>query len=63
MTYGQFLALFLGLPLLGLAMASRFWLDRRLALTLLGVAALAVIYTGPWDEAIIRNGVWSYGPG
>ena len=27
------------------------------------MAIVALIYTGPWDNAIILNGVWSFNPG
>lgn len=52
--------IFLALPLAALLIVSRFWLTRRLLLVLAAIAVLAVVYTGPWDSAIIANGVWSY---
>ncbi|PZS10278.1 MAG: lycopene cyclase domain-containing protein [Chloroflexi bacterium] len=62
-TYAFFLILFLCLPLILLTVWLRHALRPRL-LILLGVLALvAVVYTGPWDNAIIENGVWSYGNG
>lgn len=61
MTYPQFLALFLGLPIGVLLLYNR-GLDRITALTLLGVSLLALVYTAPWDNLLVINGVWSYGP-
>lgn len=61
MQYWQFLALFLGVPIVLLLAAARGF-DRMLWLTLAGVSALALVYTGPWDNLIVANGVWSYGP-
>jgi lycopene cyclase domain-containing protein len=58
MTYWQFLAIFLAVPVAG-----SLWLRRptgREAMALAGLAVVAVLYTGPWDSLIIRNGVWSY---
>jgi len=62
MSYGTFLALFLGIPLI-LAAVYTGRPDRRLAITLLVLSAVAVAYTAPWDNLIIVQGVWSYGPG
>lgn len=59
MTYGQFLALFLGVPLAVLLLAHHN-VDRRLVLTLAVLSVVAVAYTAPWDNLIIVNGVWSY---
>lgn len=63
MTYGAFLAIFLGVPLAVLAFLSRRYIDRRLLVLILLLSLVAIIYTGPWDSAIIANGVWSYGSG
>lgn len=62
MTYGIFLGLFLGVPLLALLFLTHRHLSRALLVTLLLVSALAVLYTGPWDNLIVSNGVWSYAP-
>jgi lycopene beta-cyclase len=35
---------------------------RRVLLLLVAIAALAIVYTAPWDNLIVVNGVWSYGP-
>ena len=61
MSYGQFLLLFLLVPLVAVLAAGRRRLDRRLAFILGAVSLVAILYTGPWDNAIIANGVWSYG--
>lgn len=60
MTYSGFLLLFVILPILLCAVFLwrwRIWPNpRHLAL----IALLAVVYTTPWDNAIVREGVWSY---
>lgn len=55
--------IFLVVPIAALLVVARLWLTRRLLFVLAAVAGLAIVYTGPWDSAIISNGVWSYGPG
>ena len=61
-SYGQFLIVFLVVPIVGLG-----WLLRR-RLTpayLRAVAVLATVafaYTTPWDNLIVALGVWSYDP-
>ena len=61
MSYGVFLLIFLGTPIAGLLAALRGRVPgsalRALALT----GALALLYTAPWDNALIRNHVWSFG--
>lgn len=70
-TYGQFLSVFLLLPIAGLALlmlrdgrekrmtekrpqgVNRWWL-------LTGLVILAIIYTIPWDNHLIAEGVWWY---
>lgn len=62
MTYGQFLLLFLIGPLALMLILGRSDLNRRIFIILGVVSIVAIVYTGPWDSAIIANGVWSYGP-
>ncbi len=61
-SYGHFLLVFLVLPILGLAFLLRRSLTVRYARTVLTMAAIAFVYTTPWDNAIIALGVWSYDP-
>lgn len=60
MSYGQFLALFLVLPLGVILMLVRRTLRLTHYLTLAGISLVALLYTAPWDNAIVVNGVWSY---
>jgi lycopene cyclase domain-containing protein len=62
-SYAAFLAVFLAAPLAVLILWQRRRITRRLLLTLTAVSVVAVLYTAPWDNLIIANGVWSYGPG
>jgi lycopene cyclase domain-containing protein len=73
MTYAAFLLQFLVVPIVILgALAYR---DRRRPLTptlsrgllspllaLAALAAIAVLYTTPWDNHLVATGVWSYDP-
>jgi lycopene cyclase domain-containing protein len=61
MTYAQYLAVFLGIPLVVAVISLRHQIDRTVVLALVVLAAVAIVYTGPWDNAIIDRGVWSYG--
>ena len=61
-SYGHFLLVFLVLPILGLAFVLRRHLTARYARSVLAMAAIAFVYTTPWDNAIIALGVWSYDP-
>ncbi|HZU14002.1 MAG TPA: lycopene cyclase domain-containing protein [Chloroflexota bacterium] len=61
MTYAEFLALFLVVPVVVLAAAGP-W-PRRLGLTLAALSVVALLYTAPWDNMIVTAGVWSYGRG
>ena len=65
MTYAEFLLFFVVPPsvVLTVYLLWRGRLNRRLGLALLATAAIAVVYTGPWDSTIISQGVWSYPPG
>lgn len=73
MTYFGFLAQFLGIPIVLLAVLT--WLDRRrgrawpTALSgwpawsvLLGHMGVALVYTTPWDNYLVATGVWWYNP-
>jgi lycopene cyclase domain-containing protein len=72
-TYFTFLAVFLVLPLLGLLLGigrlrgrgaglpSRFGALRPIAAIAL-MAAVAIVYTTPWDNYLVATGVWSYDP-
>jgi lycopene beta-cyclase len=62
LTYGQFLLIFLVIPLAVVVAVGRSRLQRGLFVLLGIVSIVAIVYTGPWDSAIIANGVWSYGP-
>jgi lycopene beta-cyclase len=72
MTYGEFLVLFLVPPIVLLALLTR--RDRRVyneppssfrgapfPVVLLMLTLVAVVYTTPWDNHLIAEGVWSYG--
>lgn len=66
MTYLQFHLVFLGPPLIyllwsaaGPGRSERAPLLRHLT----GTAAVALIYTVPWDATLLTHGVWSYGAG
>lgn len=61
MSYGQFLLIFLVIPLTLVVVIDHSRLNRGLYVLLTIVALVAIAYTGPWDSAIIANGVWSYG--
>jgi lycopene cyclase domain-containing protein len=73
MTYFGFLAQFVGIPIVLLALFT--WLDRRRGLTLppalrgwpawrvvVGHVIVALIYTTPWDNYLVATGVWTYNP-
>lgn len=61
MYYAEFLAVFLGIPVVVGLWVTR-GLGRPFAFTLAGVSLLALIYTTPWDNFIVLIGVWTYGP-
>jgi lycopene cyclase domain-containing protein len=73
MTYFNFLAVFIGLPLALFGLIA--WLDtrrgRRLPAVLQGFpfqvtlilhVAVALLYTTPWDNYLVATGVWYYNP-
>ncbi|MCY7365943.1 MAG: lycopene cyclase domain-containing protein [Frankiaceae bacterium] len=60
MSYLLFDVLFLGLPVaLMLLWAGR--LPARLTGATAALAVVALVWTAPWDEHLVRSGVWSYG--
>lgn len=69
MTYGFFLLLFVVLPALGMLLLSKIRSTqqgdlKRLQWHWKGTAILAVlafVWTTPWDNYIVSQGVWSYG--
>lgn len=64
MSYLAFHAVFLLPPLLVLGWTERKQLQSvhpRAGVFLLLVAAIAFVYTTPWDNYLIRRGIWSYG--
>ncbi len=63
MSYSTFLAVFLGIPLILGCFVLRRELNRRSVIFFVVLSLVAILYTGPWDNAIVANGVWSYGPG
>ncbi|MFC7132555.1 MULTISPECIES: lycopene cyclase domain-containing protein [Salinibaculum] len=69
LTYLDFLALFVVLPLslLTVASAVRYRPDRASRRVQVGgvalMVALALVYTTPWDNYLIARGVWFYGEG
>lgn len=63
MSYSAFLAYFLVPPIIVLAALVRRRITRGWLLGVGVVMALALAYTGPWDHAIIAQGVWSYPAG
>lgn len=66
MTYLAFLALFLLPPIALLALALRGRVGAihpRAPLFLAVLPLIALAYTTPWDNYLVRRGVWSYGEG
>jgi lycopene beta-cyclase len=61
-SYGQFLLVFLVVPIVALAFLLRRHLSWRYARTVLTMALIAFVYTTPWDNWIIALGVWGYDP-
>jgi lycopene cyclase domain-containing protein len=59
-TYLQFLLIFLGVPLVLLVLIGRHAMRRVPWALLTLLAVVALVYTGPWDHAIIAAGVWAY---
>jgi lycopene beta-cyclase len=61
MSYLLFLIVFVCIPLGFLVWRLRRLWRIELAM-LVGLAAIAVIYTTPWDNYLVATGVWSYDP-
>ncbi|MCS7001289.1 MAG: lycopene cyclase domain-containing protein [Dehalococcoidia bacterium] len=62
MTYFRYLGLFLAPPILLFGWLTRRTRDRRDLVTLVGLSAMAVAYTTPWDNLIVLNKVWDWNP-
>jgi len=62
MTYGQFLILFLGLPLALMTWVMRRRVERRQAIVILAHSLVALIYTTPWDNYLVATRIWWYNP-
>jgi lycopene cyclase domain-containing protein len=66
MTYLQFLLLFLGIPLcivFSLYKKSELPHKKEYRFAIMLLIFLAVSYTTPWDNYLVRTGVWMYGEG
>jgi lycopene cyclase domain-containing protein len=60
MTYAQFLLLFLIPPILIFGWLTRRIVGKALTIGLPLLAIVALLYTGPWDNLLIANQVWSF---
>lgn len=60
MDYWLFDVLALGLPIALLLRGRK--VPRSLLIATAVLAAVALTWTAPWDEHLVRTGVWSYGP-
>jgi len=58
----MFLLVFLGVPIALFLLLLRGRIAPRVWGTLALTAGAALLYTAPWDNAIILNGVWSFDP-
>lgn len=66
MTYLQFLLLFLGIPLcivISLYKKSELAHKKEYRFGIMLLIFLAVSYTTPWDNYLVKSGVWMYGEG
>jgi len=59
-SYGQFLVVFLVLPIVVLGVALRRRLSARYLRSMAMLALVAFAYTTPWDNLIVALGVWTY---
>jgi len=59
-TYFEFLGLFVALPIVALLALLRGRVPRVYWLNAAALSLLALVYTAPWDNVIVLNGVWSY---
>lgn len=62
MTYLVFLLIFLLPPICILATRVRLARERWWLGAVGATMLAALLYTAPWDNALVRNGVWSYAP-
>ncbi|GAC1438295.1 MAG: hypothetical protein NVSMB65_12610 [Chloroflexota bacterium] len=63
MSYLTFVVIFLVVPIGALVVAYRRGAARWPWGVFAGLALVALAYTGPWDNALIANGVWAFGRG
>jgi lycopene cyclase domain-containing protein len=59
-TYGEFLAVFLGVPITVLVVVLRVRLHLSNLVLLAALAVVALVYTAPWDNLLVASGVWTY---
>lgn len=62
MTYAEFLALFLVIPIVCLGFALRGRFHKRHRLTCLVICGLAFLYTAPWDNYAAAKRLWTFDP-
>ena len=60
MTYLQFLAVFVGIPILVLLLLLRRDLRSVPWLAIAAICIVALVYTTPWDNLLVAGGVWTY---
>lgn len=61
MTYAEFLALFVGIPLVFSLVRHRAVLSRRgELLPLIGITCIVYAATSPWDNAAVAKGLWAF---
>lgn len=62
MTYGQFLGLFVALPLVVVAVSFHRQLDREGWRAMLLLSAIVYVSTSVWDNAAVAMGLWGFSP-